>query len=138
VMSWPGRNLAALLAGAALALAFLVVGGVVVRADDGVPAALPQAQAAVGAAVQAAGAVYAGDCAATRSPRDLGAVCSKFVAAQNGTLAFETGLTFSEFDHWMFLEQTDGGWRVTATIPLDDSTAAIPWPAASAAVPLMP
>jgi hypothetical protein len=138
VMSWAGRNLAALLAAAALALAFAFAGGAVVRADDGVAAALPQAQAAVGAAVQATGAVYAGDCAATQSPRDLGAVCSKFVAAQNGTLAFETGLTFSEFDHWMFVEPADGGWRVTASIPLDDSSVAIPWPRAAAEAPLMP
>jgi len=85
----------------------------------------------VAAAVQATGAVYAGDCATTQSPRDVGAVCSKFVGFQNGVYAFETGVTFSEYTKWIFVQQTGSTWQVIANVPLDDSNATIPWPSAS-------
>jgi hypothetical protein len=90
-----------------------------------------QAGAALAASLQAAGTVYAGDCATTQSPRDVGAVCSRFVAVQSGLYAFETGGTFSEFDQWVFVTQNGPTWQVVATVPLDNAMTSIPWPVAS-------
>jgi hypothetical protein len=116
----------------ALAIGLCLAAVSAALADGGVQQAFPlQAQAAVAAAVESSGDTYAGDCAETQSPRDLGGVCSKFVDSQNGVLAFETGMTFSEFTHWVFVTQADSGWQVVASVPLDDSSAAIPWPASA-------
>jgi hypothetical protein len=90
-----------------------------------------QPDVAVRTSVEAAGAVYAGDCAATAAPRDVGAVCSRFVAEQDGTHAYLTGRTFSEFDTWLFVARGEGGvWQVVARQPLDfhSLSLSVPWP----------
>jgi len=132
MMSWLGirwgvwsLTLAIALLAGVMPVAGVLAGGAV---QEAAPA---QAQAAVAAAVQATGAVYAGGCATTQAPRDIGAVCSKFVGSQNGVYAFETGATFSEYTRWIFVEQSGSSWQVIANLPLDDTSSAIPWPAAS-------
>jgi hypothetical protein len=92
---------------------------------------------AVRQAVQAAGATYAGDCAAARSPEDLGKICSRLVTERNGVDAYMTGRTFSEFDSWLFVGEVSGGWCILAAAPLDAQTmaASIPWPSQSGSVP---
>ena len=77
-----------------------------------------------------AGMVYAGDCAATRSPDDIGKICSKLVDERGTLRAYLIGRTFSEFSTWVFVEQSATGWSVVGTSPLDFFAAAvaIPWP----------
>lgn len=108
------------------------------RADDATPpAVMAAAEAAVARIVEAGGDSYAGDCATVQSPRDLGKICSRFVAAQNGLFAFGIGRPFSEFSRWIFVVQTEAGWSVVATAPFDDfaSNAGIPWPRLALAGP---
>jgi len=81
--------------------------------------------------IEQRGAVYAGDCAGTSSPRDVGASCSRLVAEEDGVQAYLVGRTFSEFSHWLFLTRAgDGRWLVKAEIPLDFNAATleVPWP----------
>ena len=86
--------------------------------------------AAVRFEVESTGATYAGDCAATRSPEDVGKVCSKLADEQNGVRAYMTGRTFSEFSTWVFVQQSNSGWQVIGSKPLDffDMSGTIPWP----------
>lgn len=88
------------------------------------------AQDALRQQVQSQGAIYASDCASTRSPDDLGQLCSKYVARQGNVEAYLTGKVFSEFRQWVFLQRADDGWHLLGTAPYDDSasTPAIPWP----------
>jgi hypothetical protein len=92
--------------------------------------AAPSAEDAVRLAVEARGDRYAGDCAQTESPRDIGGVCSRLVDEHGGLRAFLIGRTFSEFSRWLFLEETSDGWRLVDEAPLDlaDDTGEIPWP----------
>jgi hypothetical protein len=101
---------------------------------NGAPAAAVEA---VAQAVSDGGMSFAGDCASTQSPRDLGRVCSKLVAAQSGVYAFQTGRAFSEFSQWVFVAQDTDGWQVVGTVPLSNSIAdaSIPWPAGGSASP---
>ena len=94
------------------------------------PAAAPTADDAVRLMVESDGATYAGDCAVTRSPEDLGKVCSKLVEERGGARAYLIGRTFSEFTTWVFVEQTAAGWRVNGTTALDffAPSLEIPWP----------
>lgn len=80
--------------------------------------------------VESRGGVYAGDCAATRSPEDVGKICSKLIAERSGLRAYLVGRTFSEFSTWVFVEQTPAGWQPAGTAPLDffATQIAIPWP----------
>src|SRR5205814_1297935 len=102
------------------------------QADPDPTALIPAtttAEAAVAQFVQATGASYAGDCAATRSPDDLGKVCSRFVAERGNRRAYLLGRTFSEFSAWAFVQQGAEGWTVVSTAPLDltDTSDAVPW-----------
>lgn len=99
--------------------------------QDATPAAtLLRADDAVQRAVEDRGAEYAGDCAATRSPQDVGKVCSKLVEERGAQRAYLTGRTFSEFNTWVFVEQTPSGWRFAGDAPLDffATSIEIPWP----------
>lgn len=93
-------------------------------------ASAPSAEEAVRQAIESTGATYAGDCATTQSPRDLGKICSKLIDTRGSMRAYLTGRTFSEFSQWLFVEQTAGGWRTAGTAPLDFHTTSIeiPWP----------
>lgn len=86
---------------------------------------------AVSQAVQATNGTYAGDCAATSSPADLGKLCSKFVAQRGGLRAYLVGRTFAEFRGWVFVGQSSAGWLPAGTAPFDDTAPAlnVPWPA---------
>jgi hypothetical protein len=87
-------------------------------------------EAAIGAFVRSSGGEYAGPCEQTRSPDDIGKVCSKLIE-QRGTLqAHLIGRTFSEFSTWVFVTPRDSGWAVLGTEDLDfhDMTGSIPWP----------
>lgn len=118
-----------------VALAALLLAACAGRAADlhaesaATPAAASAAEA-VRAAVEATGAVYAGDCATTRSPEDIGKVCAKFVEGRGAMRAYLVGRTFSEFSTWVFVEETPAGWRLVGTAPLDfhAPTLSIPWP----------
>lgn len=87
-------------------------------------------EGAVCAVVQVGDSVYAGDCAATESPRDIGKVCSKYIAQRGSMRAYLIGRTFSEFSSWVFVEQKRDGWVVVATTPLDFAAPSlvVPWP----------
>jgi hypothetical protein len=97
---------------------------------QGLAPAAPTAEEALRRHVEGEGGAYASDCAATRSPRDLGKVCSRFIAERDGLRAYLIGRTFSEFSTWVFVEQTSAGWRVAATAPLDffSQSLDVPWP----------
>lgn len=87
------------------------------------------AEGAVRIAVETTGEIYAGDCAATVSPRDTSKVCSRFVAEKDGARAYLIGRTFSEFSRWVFIAPADGGWTITGTAALDFFGAPTPpWP----------
>ncbi len=88
------------------------------------------AEGAVCVLIQATDSVYAGDCAATESPRDIGKVCSKFIAQRGALRAYLVGRTFSEFSAWVFVEQTRDGWIPLGTAPLDFAAPVlvVPWP----------
>jgi len=117
------RGLALLL----LAIAFVFASApAVVKATS--PTASPSAEAAVAVAVAVPATGYAGDCAATVSPNDLGKVCSKLVAQQGNVQAYLVGRAFSEFTEWVFVEQVSTGWYPLSTSPYNDSAQAIPWP----------
>ena len=94
------------------------------------PTAAPTADDAVRLTVERDGAAYAGECAATRSPEDVGKVCSKLVEERGGARAYLIGRTFSEFTTWVFVEQSTAGWRVSGTTALDffATSIEIPWP----------
>ncbi len=100
-------------------------------ASAATPPAAKTASEAVRQAVESGGGVYAGDCVGTRSPDDLGKVCSKLVASRDTISAYEVGRTFSEFDAWLFVQQIKSGWCATAAGPLDPvgTSTEIPWPA---------
>jgi hypothetical protein len=85
---------------------------------------------AVAAAVVAGGSLYAGDCADTVSPRDLGKVCSRLVEQRGGVRAYLVGRTFSEFSAWLFVAGVGDGWQVLGEAPLRFHSDAIdiPWP----------
>jgi hypothetical protein len=123
-----------LAAAALLALAAVACAGASpsLQADsvEQTPAAV-SADQAVAQYVEGTGADYAGDCASTRSPQDVGKVCSKFIEERAGVRAYLIGRTFSEFSTWVFVEQTTAGWTVKAVTPLDffDTSGTIPWPA---------
>jgi hypothetical protein len=87
-------------------------------------------QAAIAHLVEARGERYAGLCETTRSPDDIGKVCSRLIEDRGAIEAHLIGRTFSEFSTWVFLSERDSGWSVVATEPLDflDSTGTVPWP----------
>ncbi len=130
-----GRRRPAWSVATGLVLALMLVacgaGSASIRAQDA-PASpvAATAEEAVRWAVERDGDVYAGDCAGTRSPQDIGKVCSKLVDERDGIRAYLTGRTFSEFSTWVFVEQTAAGWQVAGTAPLDffSQSLEIPWP----------
>lgn len=100
-------------------------------ATDPPTATVRTAEAAVQAAVEAVGDVYAGDCGQTVSPRDAGKVCSRLVAEHGGVIAYLVGRTFSEFSRWVFVAAEGAqSWRVAGSVPLDFfGPVEPPWPA---------
>lgn len=88
-------------------------------------------ESAVQQLVEEQGDTYAGDCAATVAPRDIGATCSKLIGEENGVQAYLVGRTFGEFTDWIFVQESDrGDWLVVAEMSLDfhNDNASIPWP----------
>src|SRR5215208_2233866 len=125
-------TIASLLAGLALGLgAVALMYGAVSRSDAAEPApATATAEEALAAFVVLGGGVFAGPCAQTRSPDDIGKLCAAFVDERDHLRAYLLGRTFSEFTTWVFLDEDGSGWTVLASAPLDfhDTTMAIPWP----------
>jgi hypothetical protein len=122
-----------LLAGIALGLGAIVfLHGLTGGSDAAAPqsAAAQTPEGAVAAFVQAQGATYAGACEQTRSPQDIGKICSRLVEERGQIRAYLIGRTFSEFSTWVFIAPSGSGWIVMAAPPLDfhDTTGAIPWP----------
>lgn len=118
------RGMLVLLVGAMLVALHAAAGISPVRADeqpDEVAAlVVPTPEAAIRAAVEAGGRVYAGDCADAVSPRDLGRICSRLVEEKAEARAYLVGRTFSEFSTWVFVAPVPpDGWRVAASVPLD-------------------
>jgi hypothetical protein len=87
-------------------------------------------EAAIAAFVVASGGVYAGPCEETRSPEDIGKICSRFIVERGTLSSYLIGRTFSEFDRWLFVERSGVGWSVVADAPLDfhAQTLEPPWP----------
>jgi hypothetical protein len=133
-MQWPRRPMASLPLLTGLLIGLLAVALALGCAREGGAAASSSAQstpdAAVASYVEAAGDRYAGPCEQTRSPEDIGKICSKLIEQRGSTQAHLIGLTFSEYTTWLFVAPQDGGWSVIATEPLDfhDMTGSIPWP----------
>jgi hypothetical protein len=100
------------------------------HAESAASPAATSADEAVRAAVEATGAIYAGDCAATRSPDDIGKVCARLIGSRGAMRAYLIGRTFSEFSTWVFVEETPAGWQVVGTAPLNFHAPQleIPWP----------
>jgi len=105
-----------------------LTGVVVADAQTGRPATMPESL--VREVVELDGAVYAGDCSDTVSPRDIGKTCSKVVAERSDVRAYLIGRTFSEFSRWVFVRRGRDGWRAAGTAPLDffAPSPEIPWP----------
>jgi hypothetical protein len=84
----------------------------------------------IAAAVVASGSEYAGDCADTVSPRDVGKVCSRLVEQRGGVRAYLVGRTFSEFSTWLFVAGSGTSWQLLAEAPLrfHSESIEIPWP----------
>ena len=74
--------------------------------------------------------MYAGDCSATVSPRDIGKTCSKLGDERGDLRAYLIGRTFSEFSRWVFVRRDRDGWRTAGTAPLDFFAPSldVPWP----------
>jgi len=119
-------------AGVVMGLMTLLLLDACARDDDADASVLVAAtpQAAIAQLVESNGGQYAGACEQTRSPDDIGKMCSRFVDDRGAVQAYLIGRTFSEFSTWVFLQQRDGGWSVLATAQLDfnDVTMKIPWP----------
>ena len=121
---------------AALLLSFALVGCASAAAARPADAEAPPddvaatPEEAVRRAVEARGTAYAGACAASRSPGDVGKTCATLVAERPGLRAYLVGRTFSEFAEWLFIERVGGGWRLAGRVPLDlrDTSGAVPWP----------
>jgi hypothetical protein len=101
--------------------------------DGGASASSPvemTPEAAIGTFVVSNGDHYAGLCEQSRSPEDIGKVCSKLIEQRGELQAHLIGRTFSEFSTWVFVTPRDGGWAVLGTEDLDfhDMTGSIPWP----------
>ncbi len=124
---WSALTVALLAAG----LAACAKGSARIHAEPAESAiAATSAEDAVRLLIESQGATYAGDCAATRSPQDIGKVCSKLIDTRGDVRAYITGRTFSEFSEWVFVQQDSTGWRTLATAPLDFHAVSmdIPWP----------
>ncbi|MGD9890757.1 MAG: hypothetical protein AB7R89_03960 [Dehalococcoidia bacterium] len=120
-----------LLAGLLLGLAAVLLHGC--AREGGVSASAPvqpTPEAAIEAYVLSTGDQYAGLCEQTRSPDDIGKVCSKLIEQREDLQAHLIGRTFSEFSTWIFVTPRDSGWTVLGTEALDfhDMTGSIPWP----------
>ena len=129
----PRNRIAPLLAGLTLGVgALLLAYGAVCRSDAAEPAASAAAtpEEALAAYVILTGGTFAGPCAQTRSPDDIGKICAGFVDERDNRRAYLLGRTFSEFTTWVFLSEDGRGWTVLASAPLDfhDTTMVIPWP----------
>jgi hypothetical protein len=120
--------------GTAAAMLSLVVATAAAKSlpdDQPLAPVAPTPEGAVQEAVSAASAVYAGDCATTSSPANLGQVCSRFIGQRAVLRAYLAGRTFSEFDTWVFVKQTASGWVPVGIRPADEtaSPGTAPWPA---------
>lgn len=118
-------------------IAALLMGAVVAtgvahgnRAAAETPASAPSAEEALTGFVQSSGDRFAGACAETRSPEDIGKVCGRLVDEREALRAYLIGRTFSEYHTWVFLSQREGNWTVVGAAPLDfaDETGTVPWP----------
>ena len=124
-------TVAPLVAGLALGLsAILVLHACARDGNASASASAATAQEAIAQLVQARGERYAGLCEQTRSPEDIGKVCSRPIESRGDLHAHLIGRTFSEFSTWVFLERQSDGWTVVETEPLDfhDLTGTVPWP----------
>lgn len=100
----------------------------VYEAEAGTP------EGALASFISAQGQAFAGACADTSAPEDIGKVCVRLVEERGGVRAYLAGRTFSEFDRWLFVAQDSAGWTVIADAPLNPSadTMSIPWPSVPA------
>lgn len=68
------------------------------------------------------GVRYIGSCDGADATTDVGAYCSRLLDDQVTTRVYAIGLTFSEFDTFLRVDQVAGGWVVGATAPIDQTT----------------
>lgn len=114
------RRTPLLVASTLLALLLATVIRPAMASDHDAPRGFASATAAIQAAIERDGGHYAGDCAATISPHDLGKVCSRPAGERQPVRAYLLGRTFSEFDRWAFVaEDAAGGWQIVAVVTLD-------------------
>ena len=122
MQNWLARQLPWLLVLALIAAALAL------HVRDALAAEIPEQ--VVAAAVVAGGSDYAGDCADTVSPRDLGKVCSRLVEQRGSVRAYLVGRTFSEFSTWVFVAGAGNTWQLQGEAPLrfHSDSIEIPWP----------
>lgn len=81
------------------------------------------------------GVRYIGSCERADAAADVGAYCSSLLEDQGTTRVYALGLTFSEFDTFLRLDRTAGGWVVGASAPIDQTTGMqSPWSATTTSV----
>jgi hypothetical protein len=77
------------------------------------------------------GEEYAGDCADATVEEDTGKICTTLQEENAGRQAYLAGPAFSEFDTWLFVERSGGGWSVSSSQPFHVAAAdvpGVPWP----------
>lgn len=122
---------APLLLGVVLGLSAIVLQGC--AHENGAAASAPAAatpEEAISTVVQGHGDTYAGPCEQTRSPEDIGKMCSELIDQRGSMQAHLVGRTFGEFGYWVFVDHRGNDWYVVKSTPLDflDVTMTIPWP----------
>jgi hypothetical protein len=83
--------------------------------------------------VEEKGEEYAGDCAQVQQDQDAGKTCTAFQGEKENLRAYLAGITFSEFDIWLFVQKSDSQWSVVASQPFHPEAAnipGVPWPLA--------
>lgn len=69
-----------------------------------------------------------GDCADAELPQDVGKYCYRVVDDRGGEVVVMVGITFSEFESYLLVRQSDG-WAVVqaADVPFPDDTGELPF-----------
>jgi hypothetical protein len=82
---------------------------------------------AIAVFIEGYGEQYAGDCEKTSVETDAGMYCSKLWEDRGDSAIYVIGLSFSEFDTWILLEQVNGDWVVSDWAGVEVDNMVPPW-----------